>query len=402
MIVMIDYLINFIKNVDFSKLVNLRIVKNDESRRDKLYEYIDFVIDGQVEKNKVEVREISVKETTLSLDNVYAIDSSSRTIDTPYLFIAIGSTTCINRFRNIFIDYPDIAGIFSSKSFNYKYIVLIPEVAGFSEIQYSELRNLGVIIDNPNGTTYDSKYSKYVVLDELRLRLENNILEILLSSDKTVDSIVFIDGAIYYTPPVIYNYNELHSTRDKYVREYIESWKTLITKRISLIDMLYRERNTTVIGIVKRLQRSNLLSKIDPLNISAGSINDETYLSIYVNKLSREHGVKPYYIGPIVYNPSSSIIKLPVKKIYYFTIPRRISYLENIFKTHVFFRAEAIHGDNEFIKPIIHDTLYSGSLIPLSILIADSRAKRISHVLTNYFLRKTGLPGETTSFYITL
>lgn len=399
---MIDYLVNFIKNINFNKLVGSRIVKSDESRREKIYEYIDYVIDREVEKNTIDVIEINNTNTSLKLNNIYAIDSSSRTIDTPYLFIAIGSTTCVNRFRSIFIDYPDITRIFSNKEFKYKYIVLIPEITSFPETYYSELRNLGIVISNPNGTIYDYKYSKYVVLDELRLNLENNILEILLYVDELSESIILIDGAIYYTPPIIYHYNELHITRDKYIREYIESWRILVNKRIDLINKLYNEKNTYVIGIVKRLQHSNLLSRLDPLNVSTGNLNDEAYLSIYVDKLSRERGIKPYCIGPIMYNPSSDVIKLPIKKIYYFAIPRRSGYMNSSFRTYVFYRAEAINENIDIINPIIYDSIYSGSLIPLSILLADSRAKRITHVLTNYLLSKTGLPGESTNLYITL
>ncbi|MEM1846018.1 MAG: DNA double-strand break repair nuclease NurA [Desulfurococcaceae archaeon] len=399
---MIDYLIDFIKNIDFNKLIDFKIVKNDESSRIKLYEYIDYVVDKQIENNRVELREISIRESISRFDNIFAIDSSSRTVDTPYLFVAIGSTTCINRFRNIYIDYPDITSVFSKRNTHYRYIVLIPEITGLSETQFNELKNNGIIIDNPNGIIYDSKYSKYVVLDELRLRLENNMLEIILSDDRIRDSYIFIDGAIYYTPPVIYHYNELHSIRDKYIKEYIESWKILVCRRIELINKLYSEKNNYVIGIVKRLQRSNLLSRIDPLNISTGSLNDETYLSIYIDKLIRENSVKPYTIGPLLYNPSSDLVKLPVKRIYYFAIPRRTGLIENSLKTYVFFRAEALYNDNEWIKPIIYDTIYSGSTIPLSILLADSRARKITYAFTNYFILKTGLSRESTSFYITL
>lgn len=395
-------LIRFLEEVRKFPIDNKRIIRDEDSRRERIYEYIEHTVsEDQVRIKRIEFVEIKLNEQPKGYLEIYAIDSSSRVIDTPYIFLAIGAATIINRIKGYILDYPNIYHVLNNYDLKYKYAVIIPEVSNYPLEILDKLERKGVTNKNPIGIQYTPKYSKYVVLDELRLGLENTILEKTLQESSIRDSYIFIDGPIYYTPPLVYQLNEFHGVKDELLNVYVESWKYLIEKRVNLIDKLYKERNIIVLGVVKRLYRSNILSRIDPLRVSNGNINDEAYLSIVSTIRYQELTPKPFYIGPIIYDPGRITIKLPSKKLYYIGLPRRQVAGRTDYRNYMFYRVETIHGDDESLNPIIYDSIYSGSILPLSILLADNRAKKITNGMLNYLLRITNLPTDHTYQYIT-
>jgi len=376
---------------------NRKIVRDDESRRETIYEYFEYALDKQIKPIDPRFHEIVFSREAGKTFNIYGIDSSSRVIDTPYIFLAVGASTSINRLYGRVIDYPDINKLFSGEN-SYRYIVIVPEITGFSEDILDSLKRNNIIVENPAGLTYTPEYSKLVILDELRLSLENRVLEIMLNNVAESDSIIFLDGPIYYTPPLIYQVNEYHGVRDELFKQYVDSWKILVNERINLVNKLW-SKGVRVVGVVKRLSRSNILSKIDPYDISRGRLNDEAYLTVITTFKYRELEPKPYYIGPIKYDPGLAPYNLPAKTLYYLAIPRRKAVGETDYRNYVFYRVEAIHDDN-VLEPIIYDSVSSGSTLPLSILLADKRVKKITIGLLNYVSRLTGLYGESTHQYI--
>jgi len=380
-----------------------RIARDDMSRIERLYDYLEYTMG----EKQVVAREGGVKWIeSLARNrytNIYAVDSSSRVIDTPYVFVALGASTAVNRFIGYARDYPDLNAVLGAKKGEkYKYIAIVPEVEKKQAIKQYNAEEYGVITKNPAGYGYTPRYSKYVILDELRLMLENMILEEILNED-VHDSYVLIDGPIYFTPPLVYQVNELHGVKDELLNKYVEGWQILVSKRIKLVEKLNRENNVAVLGIVKRLNRSIILSKTDPLRIG-GRVNDQVYMSILSSMLARrENANKPFYLGPITYDPGNTPIELPRKDLYYIALPRRREYTKGaIYPDYVYYRVEAIAGYKDLLEPVIYDSLHSGSLLPLSILLADSRAKKLSTALVNYLLRATGIPSEATHQYISL
>ncbi|MET1159918.1 MAG: DNA double-strand break repair nuclease NurA [Thermoprotei archaeon] len=404
---MIEELAKILSKFSRFESSSIRVVRVEESRFEKPYEYFEYTAeDKQVKFREPLIHVIDTIPISKYMD-LYAIDSSSRVIDTPYVFIAVGAVTAVNRFKRRVLDYPNISSLLLGESM-YDFIVVVPELEIRDSDIYIKLRELGITTCNPAGLTYTPTYNKYVILDELRLKLENIMLEKLLDIEH--NSIVFLDGTIYYTPPLVYQANELHGVRDEHIEHYIRSWSILVSERIKLIDKLVREKGTSVYGIVKRLNKSNLLSRVDPLNISSGRVNDEVYLSITTSLLKRKYGVnKPFYIGPIEYNPGKTPVKLPTKQLYYVAIPRRGLHSNvNRYGDYAYYRIEVLRDlagkteDQEILTPILLDSLSTGSSLPLTLLLADNRAKKLSHALVNYILRAIGIPTESTRFYITL
>jgi len=378
-----------------------KLVRDEASRLPIAYEYVEQVSEKQVIADKLEVGEVKLEHRG-KFSNIYALDSSSRAIDTPYLFMAVGSATCLNRFTGAVIDYPELTSTLTGRSRVYDYVVLIPEIEGVSESLFENLAAMKVRVSNPAGKPYTPRYSKYVVLDELRQALENKILEILLEKESYRDAVLLIDGPLYYTPPLVYQVNELHGVRDELLEEYVVSWKTLVKARVELLQKLYREKNVTAYGVVKRLNKSNILSRKNPMNLSSGNVSDEAYLAFMTEVLFGSRKPTPYYIGPLVYDPGSLGVDLPRKTIYYVGIPRRGAGISSGFSSYAFFRVELLEYVEASLEPVTFDSVGSGSILPLTLLLADSRVKRIATSLANYILRTLGLPSDTTRQYISL
>jgi len=395
---MINDLIEFIKSIKPGNIVEKKIVRDDASRNTHIYDYIEYTSINQVITSGFNIVDIDGSTQTMFINNIYGLDSSSRVVDTPYLFIAIGSATLINRFTGDSIDYPNITDVLTGGRGDYRYIVLIPEIEGYED-RLETIEKLNVITKNPAGYPYTYKYNKYVVLDELRLSLENNILKQIIYDDRFRDLYLFIDGPIYYTPPLLYQLNEMHGVRDELIKQYVEAWRTLVLERINILSKLMKEKNITVLGIVKRLNKSNVLSRIDPLSISSRSMSDEAYLTVLSTIRYSDKKVSPFIAGPLIYDPGLPYIDLPRKTIYYVGVPKRFS-IGSLYRSFTFYRVEFIEGSSTFIDPVIYDSVYSGSTLPLTILIADSKSKKMTAAITNYIIRLAGLPSESTQYYI--
>jgi hypothetical protein len=390
---------------------NITYMRNEESRVKRLYDFIEYVPENISGANRGEtsIRFIDedftndIKEYT----HVYAVDSSSRVLDTPYFFISIGSASAINRFKGFVIDIPDINTLFSTHIEGIdRFLALVPEIKPYRKDLFEYLKNIAYL-ENPLGRQYDPEYNKNIILDELRYRLENTILEKILDTGMS-DSIIFIDGPTYYIPP-LKSISKTGQT-DLFEKIYLDSWIMLVKKRIELIRRL-TENNNLVIGIVKRLYKTILLSRIDPMNIGGSRINDEAYLSIVVNtRINNSDMGKPFYIGPISYTAKElcNEIDLPGKIIYYMGIPKRRIYGYSGYQQYAFYRVEVLNHnhidtDSDYIlKPVIYDSLKAGTILPLSIILVDQRVKRISSSITRYIARKLTISGETTLRYLSL
>jgi hypothetical protein len=400
----------FDKLEELLKNENITYTRNDESRVKKPYDFIEYVpenISGVNEGNaSIEFIDKDFVNNVKGYTCIYAIDSSSRVLDTPYFFISIGSASAINRFKGFVIDIPNINTLFAThiKGID-RFLALVPEIKPCKSDLFNYLRNIAYL-ENPLGKPYDPEYNKNIILDELRYRLENAILEKILNTNIN-DSIIFIDGPIYYVPP-LKSISKVEQI-DLFDEMYLDSWIILIKKRVNLVRKLI-ENNNLVIGVVKRLYKTILLSRIDPINIGSSRINDEAYLSIVVNTWVGGNNLgKPFYIGPISYVAKELYhkIDLPNKIIYYLGIPKRHIYSYSGYQQYAFYRVEVLehnsmNNTDYILKPVIYDSLKMGTILPLSIILVDQRVKKISSSITGYIARKLTIRGETTLRYLSL
>ncbi|MEM4718125.1 MAG: DNA double-strand break repair nuclease NurA [Desulfurococcaceae archaeon] len=331
--------------------------------------------------------------------DIYAMDTSSRAIEAPYVFISIGAGSVYSRFSGRGIDVPDIKSIIGLEAPCCKHIAIVPEVELESDIIDKFGKYPGVMIANPLGITYSSIYDKHIVLVELRLSLENCLLRRFVEQGLDDKVILFIDG------PLIYPSIPVHETRYLVNKEklkiYIDSIEYLNMERLILITKLI-EKSVVLLSVVKRLQRSYYLSIIDPMELSVGRINDEAYISTLTlrNLLPID---KPVIIGPLgLKHESKNITRL----MWYIVVPRRLYPMTGGIGNYVTYRVEPIDTIDEepdkILEYILYDSINMGSLLPLSILIVDRRVKKLTSSITSYMLYSTGLSEEATSQYISV
>lgn len=401
----LTYLIDKIRRIAENNIDTY--ARDDDSRIHRLYDYIEYVSENVKTTRKPEMTFIDLdkKYPSKRFTNIYAVDSSSRVVDTPYLFIAIGSVSVINRFNGFIIDHPEPSQLIrSSPTSTGKFLAIVPEIISIIDDIRSDIEEIAYT-HNPAGAPYTPSYNKFAILDELRIRLENYMLKQLCSRN-IEDSILFLDGPIYYVPPII---KDIDKNSMEY--QYLQAWKILMKERVKLVEKII-SRNNVVIGIVKRLYKTNLLSRIDPLGIAGNArINDEAYLSLAVNNVVKNN-VKIFVLGPIEYSFYNTRLNtvFPVKKIYYLGIPKRTIYGYSGFREYAFYRFEILSSSERFLDdknissldPVLYDSVVAGSILPLSILIVDQRVKKITSAIANNLIREISQSGETTLRYISL
>ena len=325
--------------------------------------------------------------------SIYGIDSSTRTITSPFFFIGIGYGVGVDYRRGDRVECPSVTSLISkypSACRECKWIILIP----FSEEAREIYDNPCIMDKNPAGTPYDISYNRYAALDELRLVIENHILSLILNKSPRDRQVILLDGPIYMVPKLAAMYTYLKPPSRGRIDDYIASWKTLVKHRI---DLLKNKRPDTVVyGIVKRLDNSYILSRIDPVRLTRGArINDQAYLVLFTQKVFKNTVAKPFIIGPIKIDPPREHGEIPSKIIYYVGLPRHKYTVNTGVAPYGFYRIEFLAEElgnilDDYGKPIIPpliDSLVSGTIIPLSILIADKIAKDVSRGITNYFIR---------------
>jgi hypothetical protein len=102
-------LAEIVKSIRQGVLEGIRISRSDISRR--LLELVEEVSGARVEIYSDKVQEIPVHRSTGLRREIYALDSSSRAIETPYMFISVGAGSVFNRFTGFALDVPSLSSI---------------------------------------------------------------------------------------------------------------------------------------------------------------------------------------------------------------------------------------------------------------------------------------------------
>lgn len=387
------YLADIIKSIRQSIVSEFRVTKSESSRIP--LELIEETTSVRVELPSEKVYEISLRRSTPLQGEIYALDSSSRVVETPYVFISIGAGSVFNRFTGFALDLPSLASILGLEEPLCKHIVIIPEVEPLREFYELIKSSKSVMHTNPNNVPYTSGYNRNIILAELRANIENCLLEKFAEMAKR-GSTLFVDGPLVYPEKVV----EAASTSKELLEVYTSSIRALNNRRVILIKKLLAN-GTLVVNVVKRLHRSYYLSTIDPLNLKISNVSDETYLTtaLITRKVPIE---KPISIGPLIIKQYS---ELNINRaMWYLVIPRRLhSGLERI-GNYVFYRVEVLEEcvERPVIDLVARDSVQLGSHLPLTLLVVDKRVKKITSSITTYFLYLTGLTSEATEHYISI
>ncbi|QIW23941.1 DNA double-strand break repair nuclease NurA [Sulfolobus sp. S-194] len=274
--------------------------------------------------------------------NIASIDSSSRYLRDPSInmvFVGLGVYSSIKGIRvgpfDIDINFMAI-GTFENllKEFN---------------------QESGIRVKNYVNEYFTEDYKIDDIADELRLEAEN----VGLRETRDNHDLVIIDGPLFPTPLELSDLELQSEGRKRHQEAYLQ----LTKDRISIL------RNN-VIGVVKRLETSQKLYKVDKVKQLLGiryPINDAEVL----NQIRIKTGFKQGLLGPFKIEFKSK----------YFTPPTRYAYyliLTNPIGMSSYFRIESLSLDSlEELTPHIVNRI-SERLIPTYIEIVDNLSKRIS------------------------
>ncbi|MEM1773104.1 MAG: hypothetical protein QXQ71_04720 [Desulfurococcaceae archaeon] len=134
-----------------------RVVKEDSSV--KPIEIIDDVAPRQIEVlEEPAIKQAQIK-TSLPIEDIFALDTSSRVIETPYVFIGIGAGSVYSRLTGRGFDAPHAASILGLEKPLCNHVVVIPEIELEQDFTNKISSMSGVLASNPIGIPYTSGYS---------------------------------------------------------------------------------------------------------------------------------------------------------------------------------------------------------------------------------------------------
>ena len=326
---------------------------------------------------------------------ILAVDGSNRNIDTPYAFTTIASGSIVSERLGVILDYPaawfnyplEVKGVLTP------YIGVAPDTDNVvldlppSATQY-----------NPVGKLYDSNYNRHQVVDEIRARVENTLLNLVPKVDERLliglkHRVVVVDGPLYHIPRVLFE-----QTVEEY---YIKAWRRILKDRVEAVLRLDSKRIVTI-GVVKRIERSKILSKSREfndkvkgtlkINISGG--NDLVVVDRLISEALSEGIIrtplKPLLIGPFKVRTSIRdvlrIKDMPLKVIGYIFVPYHPYSLVN----HRILRVEVSENMYRMLGNIVfswvaYDAVNHSTTIPYSLHLAHSRCNKWCTMLFTYY-----------------
>ncbi len=415
---------------DLINSVRNSIVYDINSRTNSL---IDLRKEVSYSRTKTLFDRIMIIDNVQEINKFYGIigiDGSSRAIDTPYAFIGVSSLSIYSNIEGELLDHPPIYTRYTLPRLTSPFIAVSLDIINTAtlEILRKVFREKTIFtFQSPAGIIYTNDYNKPLILDELRSTVENEgldrVIDYLINNINLKNSIgnhiVFVDGPLYPVPNIFkLHYKILHLTSRGKIDEYIASWRTILNHRIRVINRSIKE-NIVVYGIVKRLELSRLLlstpvlDKIqDYLGIKIGDVgNDSVLLDLIVNELYRKGyykaPYKPIVIGPILVPSSETYLdkyideEVPDKIVYYVIVPLNVygSFIKySAFRVEVAYKIYNMLVEDLGIEPYylpLKDSFGAGVSIPLSLLYADKRCKRISKSISRLlaaYLESEGIP----------
>ena len=316
--------------------------------------------------------------------NLAAIDSSSRLVETVSRMLVITVVSVSSWSPLEVYDYPEV----------YRYPVRPGGLKPFIAVVPGGVFDFPLTGLNPNGVEYGSGYDIYQVMDEWRVFMENWMLEDLIPrlasiSGRGVRLIVLVDGPLTLVPGVLANSHGFRVEAD--------AWSRLLMDRVKALRLL-EDNGIPVIGVVKRVEKSRILSSTPVLSdrvrecVGGDMAGDRAILYML-----QSSGCVKWSPGRLLTTPrivvEPSVGGAPDKIVEYILIPPG-RWQASPHKSRVY-RIEYTMGSLELLRSwrlephhvIALDSIYRGSLEPVTLKYSDRRAKMISRALRGVVAR---------------
>jgi hypothetical protein len=316
---------------------------------------------------------------------VAGVDSSSRHLETPPADIVIGAVAVSGSWGASYT-WPSVSGGGGGPPFIY----LLPNSPRASEAAAVE----GGLVSqrNPAGAPFDQDYSIHQALDEMRVTLENWALRSLSAGDGFA---VLLDGPVFLVARAVF---------DQVPARYRESWRRMLEERLEALRAL-EARGIPVVGVVKRVERSRLLSSaagaarlLARCGLEGGGAGDRALVDAALRA-----GCFKWRAGSVLRSPKL-LVRLGAagaKIVEYVVVPAggyqlspasaRIYRLEYTEETLSLLRSVGLEPSHVFLA----DSVARGSLEPVTVALSDRRASALTRGLRRMLasaLRAGGLP----------
>ncbi len=305
------------------------------------------------------------------------IDSSARHVETAAAGMIVSAVSISGHGPVELADWPPV----------YKYNVTVPPGPPFIRVLPNTLEPAipelppGVTLRNPAGMPYDRDYSIAQALDEARVELENWAISVAPRLRRGSSRfVVFVDGPLFTVPGALAEPGAPTSVR--------EAWRVLVSRRVEAVRAV-EDAGGVVIGVVKRLSRSRILSKAIRSSMcgAAEGQTDEFYMLRVIASGCARWSPGQVYKSVKVAVRHFSLPGAPLKITEYLAIPPgawhggprglllvRLEYTEESLRRLRAWGLEPIHAYSLA-------SIALGSRLPLPLLASDRRARSISNAL---------------------
>ncbi|MCE4606876.1 MAG: DNA double-strand break repair nuclease NurA [Desulfurococcales archaeon] len=338
------------------------------------------------------IQPVSPPEGNTDKHVIVGLDSSSTVIRTPFFNLVTVTASASSTLVPEIYDHPEIYTYQISPRFKQPYIIMGTDTELPEEGE-------GVTTCNPLGTSYGFKYSPDRIADEYRAWIENWMLSdpIHQAARKLEETgykpIILLDGPLYQTPQLI---AKMHVTR-----EASSIWKRIVEDRINLIKT-YEDQGIPVIGIVKRVEQSTILSQSQNyyklvkahcgVDLSYYSPpGDQALIHLLLTLVKCRYRQSEMMRTPLMeYQPGGYVLP---KLFTYIVIPPSI--WSNRVSSYRLYRIEFTHRTRSILSEsmltpqqvVYLETVKHGLPIPFSIKLSDKRAGMLAQVLRNKLRR---------------
>ncbi|MEB3852112.1 MAG: DNA double-strand break repair nuclease NurA [Desulfurococcales archaeon] len=335
---------------------------------------------------------------------IAGVDSGSRALETPPAGIAVAAvaatlTAPLARagLRVEAILWPPIPPAPTAPLAGPPFIRVLPNWEG-PEPELPEF----AASTNPAGARYGPEYSMAQALDEARVTLENWALRSLAAAVESAPPgegrlAVLVDGPVLLVPGAL--------ERPGSPPAYREAWERLLSERLAAVERL-EALGVPVIGVVKRVSRSRLLSRarglegrleacLGPLEASDEALIHRAYAACARRAPGR------IYRSPILEVRSAAGSKLAE----YLVVPRGKWQVGP--GSVVIVRLEYTPGSLELVREHLRAEPYhvyarasvlAGSVQPLVIAASDRRARTAARAVARSLARELAVAGVPLSY----
>jgi hypothetical protein len=321
------------------------------------------------------------------------VDSSSRHVETPVADVVVGAVAALSSLGSIRFEWPSLSPLRYNGGLHPVFYILSNAGSQFS------FEDPLVLTANPSGRPFDISYSVGEACDEMRVSLENWVLEVLGELlDARVNPVVMVDGPLYVVAKAL--------TREapQWIRDV---WVKLLEGRVKAVRGL-ESRGVPVIGVVKRVEKSTILSRTWGLEDIRGDIV-EGDRSVVLKFMASINDRVPgrIYVTPriMVRTPQLPGIGVLEKVVQYIVIPpgkyqlspplARVYRLEYTLRTLDILQRMGLEPDSV----IGGDSVGRGALEPLSIRLSDLRSSFLSYAFKKALLMNIISVGAPLSYW---